>query len=49
MRNAAMMAVNRMPQTLPQPWEAPVEEREIRGKVGVVGQVGFRPHRNKPL
>jgi len=35
--------------TMPEPRNSQVSMREIGGKDGAVGQVGFGPHRNKPL
>ena len=49
MRNEAVMAANFMGWTLPNASFLPLYIDERGGKSGAVGQVGFGPHRNKPL
>jgi hypothetical protein len=49
MRNEAAMAANFTGWTLPIAPVLPLYIEETGGKRGAVGQVGFGPHRNKPL
>jgi hypothetical protein len=49
MRNAAAMEVSFTGWTLPNALFLPLYLRRTGGKRGAVGQVGFGPHRNKPL
>jgi hypothetical protein len=49
MRNEAAMAANFTGLTLPTAPVLPLYIEETGGKRGAVGQVGFGPHRNKPL
>jgi len=49
MRNEAAMAANFTGWTLPKAQFLPLYLRRTGGKRGAVGQVGFGPHRNKPL
>ncbi len=49
MRKEVAMAANFTGWTLPKALLLPIYLGIARGKRGAVGQVGFGPHRNKPL